>query len=101
MRPRWGLVVVIGLAQLAVRTRAQYSSLHIPYAINFEEEVLQTPSKMYIYEKFFETLSYAAQDEEFDNSDGMPIEFMLMLQRISYDFVAVSSPSSFNSAPEI
>ncbi|XP_022691550.1 sphingomyelin phosphodiesterase-like [Varroa jacobsoni] len=75
--------------QNSLRVCAQYSSLHLPYSINFDEEVLQNPSKIYIYEKFFETLAYAAQDDEFNNTDGMPIEFLLMLQRISYDFASV------------
>lgn len=83
--------------QNSLRVCAQYSSLHLPYSINFDEEVLQNPSKIYIYEKFFETLAYAAQDDEFNNTDGMPIEFLLMLQRISYDFASVSRcPSLFD-----
>ncbi|XP_003738497.1 sphingomyelin phosphodiesterase [Galendromus occidentalis] len=69
--------------------QGQYSSLHLPYSINYERDVLQTPSRMEIYEKFFQTLSYAAEENELNNTDSVPLEFLLLLQRISYDFAGV------------
>ncbi|OQR67231.1 sphingomyelin phosphodiesterase-like [Tropilaelaps mercedesae] len=85
----WVLLCTLGPDQIAQPVDAQYSPLHLPYSINFEEEVLRNPSRMYIYEQFFETLTYAAQGDEFDNNNGTPIEYLLTLQRISYDFESV------------
>ena len=81
---------VAALVSLIMSTYCQYSSLHLPYSINYERDVLQNPSRAEIYEKFFQTLSYAAEENEFNNTDGVPLEFLILLQRISYDFAGVS-----------